>query len=134
MQINLGTIIMRLYVKNERITFKEARKYIKYIHIEHARSRIDSSLAYRLTIKILASVVPYYFKELDIKSIDTERTINILFAENKTLNVQEVWWYITRIVLENAKGKISTYLAYRYIIKALGSLKPNYLDEVVIYE
>ncbi len=132
MKINLSTIIMRLYVREERITFQEARKYIKYLYIEHARSKIDASLAINLTTKVIASIVPYSFKELDIKSIDTKRTTEILFTENGKLKIQEVWWYISYIVLEHAKNKVDSNLTYSCIIKALSSLNSNYLDEVKI--
>ena len=134
MQINLGTIIMRLYVRDERITFQEARKYIKYISLEHARSKIDTKMAYSMTIKVLSSLMLHCFMKIDIKSFDINRTIIILFAENKKITFQEAREFIIYIDLEHARSKININLAYKYTIKALSSLNSNYLDEVVIYE
>ncbi|SFV53972.1 hypothetical protein MNB_SM-6-1112 [hydrothermal vent metagenome] len=76
----------------------------------------------------------HYPAKLDIKSFDINRTIIILFAENKIITFQEAREFIIYIDLEHSRSKIDTNLAYKYIIKALSSLKSNYLDEVIICE
>ena len=132
MKINIGIIIMKLYAKSERITFQEARKYIKYIHIEHARNKIDSKMAHSMTIKVLSSLVLCYPIKMDIKSFDIERTISFLLVEDKKLTFQEAKELIIHIELAHARSKIDSQIAYKYTIKALNSLATNYLDEVVI--
>ena len=134
MKINLGTIIIALYVKKKSITFQEARKYLKYIHIKHARGKIDSKMAHSMTIKVLSSLVPYYPIKIDIKSFNIEKTLITLLAGNKKITLLEAREWIIYLELERIRNKINCKMAYKYTLQALGSLVPHYLDEVAIYE
>ncbi len=134
MQLSIGSLIIDLYVKQKRLSFNEARKYIKYIYIKHARGILDSNLAFGITIKVLSSLNPYVFKKSDTNSFDVEKNIIALFEKNKKITFQSAIELLAYIDIEHTRGRLKSCRAYRYTIKALSSLKPNYIDEVKIYE
>ncbi len=133
MKLSIGSLIIILYAKQQRVSFKEARKYIKFINIKHARGVLDSNLAFGITVKILSSLAPYAFQKSNTDSFDIEKTIIALFEKNKKITFQSARELIAYIDIEHTRGRLKSCQAYRYTIKALSSLKPNYIEEVEIY-